>query len=136
VTGLFGTLASVRPGAVTDLLPGATYRVTQNVGGILPLGPLTVHVSANPSQVPGLPVATKSPAQASKEAGLFGGPWPQLILLIILIGLFFGVRWFLGWRRTRTAALVATAVKNTRRKTTEELTGAAAGAGGDADAAG
>jgi hypothetical protein len=135
VTGLFGTEAKATPTALTDLLPGATYRVSKNLDGILPLGPLTVHVTATPSQVPGLPLAAKAPTPATHDTGLFAGPWSQLILLIILIGLFFGVRWYLGSRRKRTAALVATAVENTRRQTTDELTGAAAGSG-DADTTG
>ena len=78
VTGVFGLrLKSAHPAAVTDLLPGATYRVTEHLSGVFPVGPMTAHVDVAPSGPAGLPQADPAPAPASNEGGLWATPWPH-----------------------------------------------------------
>jgi hypothetical protein len=123
--GLFGlSLGTAQAPAVKDLLPGATYRLTQRVSGVFPLGPLTAHVQAKPAPPAGLPATSGSaPSATSGEAGLWATPWPQLLLVVVLVGLIFAILWFMGRGRERTQRTMAKAIAKARRETVEELTG-------------
>jgi hypothetical protein len=123
VVGPFGaSLGSAKPPAVKDLLPGATFRITQHVHGVFPLGPLTVHVDATPSTPIGLPAPANGPHATSGEAGVWATPWPQLLLLVLIAGLVVGVLMYLRRGRERTQRKVATAVAKARRDTIQQLT--------------
>jgi len=123
VTGPFGmTLATAHPKALTDLLPGATLRVTQRVSEVFPAGPLTIHVRLTPKNGAGLPATGAAIPAFTRSAGMWATPWPQLLLLILLVALFFAGRWWLRSRRLRNENAVATAVAQARRETAEELT--------------
>ncbi len=127
LTGPFGiTLATAHPKALTNLPPGQSLRITQHLSGVFPAGPLTVHVHLAPSQVVGMPSGAP-PAIVSHTAGIWATPWPQLGMLIILVGLGFGVRWYLRWRRVRAHNVVADAVAQARRETAEKLSQTKAG---------
>jgi len=124
VSGLFG----VSPGtsqvpAIKDLLPGATFRVTQRVSGVFPLGPLTAHVQAVPAPPAGLAASGSPPSATSGEAGLWATPWSQLVLLVVVVVLVFGILWYLRRGNERTQRKVAKAVAKARRETVERLTG-------------
>src|SRR5262249_28997670 len=121
VTGLFGiTLGSSTPKGVTDLIPGGSYRVNQHVSGVFPTGPMSVHLTVNPTEMDGFPPAGSAPVAVSHDVGFWATPWPQLLLLIVLIGLFFGVRWWLLRNRQVTESKVAAAVARTRRELTDD----------------
>jgi hypothetical protein len=131
VTGPFGvTLASAKPKALTNLLPGSSVRITSKLSGVFPAGPLSTHVRVVPAEVKGLPATKPAPVAVSRTAGLWATPWPQLLLLILLVGGGVGLRWWLRRRNTRHARVVADAVAKARRDTVAELTGVGAGVSG------
>lgn len=122
VTGPFGiTLATARPTALDEVLPGDSVRVTAHLSGVFPAGPLDVHVAVDPTPVPGSPRMTVTPQPGSYTLGLWAMPWPQLLLLILLLAIGFGaVRWRRERRRRQDGALAA-AVEQGRREAAEQL---------------
>jgi len=90
---------------------------------VFPLGPLTAQVRAKPAPPAGLPQAGSPPSAASSKAGLWATPWPQLLVLIVLIAIIFVIIWYLRRGRERTQRKVAKAVAKARRETVEQLTG-------------
>ncbi|HEX5120703.1 MAG TPA: DUF916 domain-containing protein [Pseudonocardiaceae bacterium] len=127
ITGLFGIpVATVHPKALDELLPGGAVRVTTKVSGVVPLAPLGVHITVTPTPVPGSPGLRVALRPATYAVGIGGLPWPQLVLLLVLVGLGYGlVRW-LRARRRRHALAVAAAVEQGRREATAQLTGVGA----------
>jgi hypothetical protein len=120
------TLGTAHPPSLTDLLPGATYRVTQHLSGVFPLGPISAKVHVDPAAPAGLPRADPPLTPVSHDLGLWATPWPQLLVLAVLIGLFFAIRWWIRRGKRRTESAVAAAVQKARREAAEELTGAGA----------
>lgn len=130
VTGPFGvTLATVHPPSLEEVLPGDSVRVTARLSGIFPAGPLTVHVVSAPSEEPGSVHVTVALVGGSRTASMWATPWPQLVLLIVLVALGLGIwRFVRARRRSRNAALQA-AVERGRREAAAQL----ASVGGRAD---
>jgi hypothetical protein len=122
VTGLFGAGGSATPPLIKDLLPGATVRLTQRVGSVFPLGPMTAHVDATPSIPVGLPAPVKPLENASGQAGIWATPWGVLLILVIIAALVAGALMYLRRGRERTQGKVAKAVAKARKETIEELT--------------
>ncbi len=133
VTGPFGlTMGTAHPADVADLLPGATLRVTEHVNGVFPAGPMGAHVHLDPSELASLPAADKAPVAVVNDAGFWATPWPQLLVLALLVGVFFGVRWLLRRNRDRTRAVVNAAVAKARTDSTRQLATSSAPATGSA----
>lgn len=133
VTGPFGIpVATVHPAALYELLPGGSVRVTARVNGIVPMGPMGVHVSVTPTIVPGSPALTSAIRPATYTVGMWASPWPQLVLLVVLVGIGLLLwRWLRSRRRSHADALAA-AVERGRREVQAEL--AAVGGGTTAQA--
>lgn len=122
VTGLFGiTLGSSHPKALSDLLPGATYHVTQHLPDIFPLGPMSVRVHGVPTEVAGIPPAPAKPEAVSFDVDMWGTPWLLLLVVVLLAGGFFGGRWLLRLRRRARAEVLSAAMAKARRDTVEQL---------------
>ena len=58
-------------------------------------GPMGVHITLTPGQLAGLPSVDAAPAAVTHDVGFWATPWPQLVVLLLLVGVFFGVRWLL-----------------------------------------
>jgi len=122
-TGPFGiTLASAHPTTLKQLLPGATIRVNQHLSGVFPAGPSNTKVQLTPRQIVGIPAAKPAPAAVPVSAGFLATPWPQLLLIILLVGLGFGIRWYLKWRKRHQSDVIEAAVAKAKRETVEQLT--------------
>ncbi|HEY0807684.1 MAG TPA: hypothetical protein VGD84_21640, partial [Pseudonocardiaceae bacterium] len=132
VTGLFGIpLATIHPTALQEVLPGDSVRVTAHVSGVFPAGPLTVHVRVTPVEVPGSPHLTVASQAGEGSVDMWAAPWPQLVLLVLLAAIGFGIWRWLRWRRSHRAAALAAAVERGRREATEQLATVGAKDGGD-----
>jgi hypothetical protein len=124
VKGLYWLkVAGAHPAPFPNLLPGSTVQITVHLDGIFPLGPMTVRAKAVPSQITalGLPLAEPEPQTVESEAFLWATPWPLLLLIALLVGGYFGIRWLLRTRRGRQERMVAAAVAKARKDTVEEL---------------
>lgn len=122
VTGPFGiAVATVHPRGLYELLPGGSVRVTARVSGIVPLGPMGVHVTVDPTVVPGSPALGVPITPATYTAGMWATPWTQLLVLLVLIAIgWVLVRWLRTRRRHQSDALAA-AVEQGRREAAAEL---------------
>ena len=101
------------------------------MAGIFPLGPLGVHVNVTPVSVPGSPKISVPLRTGTYNAGMWAMPWPQLLLLIVLVALAFGI---VRWRRARKgrqSAAVAAALEQGRREAAEQLTKVGGGEGSE-----
>jgi hypothetical protein len=123
ITGLFGPMATARPTALTELLPGQSHRVTQHLTGVFPAGPLTTHVKLLPTEVAGLPPTSPPPAQSSRAVGFWAFPLAQLLLVLVVIAAAVGIWWLLRWRGGRHDRALAAAVEQARRETAQQLAG-------------
>lgn len=128
IGGLFGLkLGSAQVAPVHDLLPGATFRISQRLSGVYPAGPLNARVSANPTALAGIATTVAVPAAVTGEAGLWATPWALLLLLVLIAAVVFGILTYMRRGRERTQKKVAKAVSKARRETVEELTGGPVG---------
>jgi hypothetical protein len=129
VTGPFGIpVATAHPTVLYELLPGGSVRVKARVDGIIPMGPMGLHVTVAPTPVPGSPSLTSAIRPGTYTIGMWAGPWPQLVVLLVLVGIGLLIwRWLRARRRNRADALAA-AVEQSRREAAAEL--AAVGGGG------
>ena len=109
VTSPFGTEATMQRATLAQLLPGHSVRATVRLTGVLPAGPLKVHVTITPVQVEGAPRITTPPAPDSKTVSLWATPWPQLVVLLILVAFAVGLWWFIRWTRRRMREELAAA---------------------------
>lgn len=122
VTGLFGIpLASVHPKTLEDMLPGGSVHITAHVSGIFPLALVTAHAQVAPFEVPDSPHLKTAPNTAEATEDIWAGPWPQLVLLAVLVGAFFLARFLLLRRKAQRSAALAAAVEQGRREVTEKL---------------
>ena len=111
----------MHPTSLEAMLPGATVRVTTRVAGIFPAGLLTVHADATPHEVPGTIHVTVPLNGGERTAGLVAIPWPQLVLLIVLVAAGLGSWLFLRRRRRGHAVALAAAVERGRQEARERL---------------
>jgi hypothetical protein len=124
VTGPFGQSATVKPPKLPTILPGDSVRVSVNVPGLYPDGPLSAHVTVTPAWPPrSLPIAAQAPI-AKGSASLFATPWSLVGFILLLVALGFGVRQLLRWRRREHRAEVAAAAAKASRDTERRLLGA------------
>ncbi|MFI5906750.1 WxL protein peptidoglycan domain-containing protein [Dactylosporangium sp. NPDC051541] len=136
VNGLYWVkVAGVNPGALPNLLPGATVQFTVHLDGVFPLGPMTAKVRVTPAQITalGLPPAPNTPLAAEGEAFLWATPWTVLLILALLAGGYLLVRWVRRARRGRQQRVVADAVAKARKETVEELKKKALAGSGSAE---
>ncbi|BCB79532.1 hypothetical protein GCM10022251_42210 [Phytohabitans flavus] len=115
VTSPFGTEAETTPATLEELLPGDAVRVTARMTGVLPAGPLKAHVKVTPVQLPDAPAVPTPLQPVEQTVGLWATPWPQVVLLLILVALVVGLWWWLGWSRRRFNAKLAAAEARGRR---------------------
>ncbi|MDQ7911133.1 DUF916 domain-containing protein [Phytohabitans sp. ZYX-F-186] len=129
VTSVFGTEAVTQPATLEELLPGDSVRLTARMAGVLPAGPLKAHVTVTPAQVPGAPQMSGPLAPTAQTVGLWATPWPQIVLLLILVAVCAGLWWWLGWSRRRFNAKLAAAEARGRRQAAGQADDALAGGG-------
>ena len=122
VTGFFGiTLARGHAKNLVNLLPNSTYTATLHITGVLPAGLMKVHIKGVPIEPAGFPAAATKPQNVSFGASLWATPWLILLILLVLVGGFFGVRWLVRIRRTGREQAVSEAMERARRETVEQL---------------
>jgi hypothetical protein len=97
VGGIFGTVATLKPDDIPELLPNSHVTFTNTIGGVFPEGPLTVTVRLAPYADPLQPVGQDVPA-ASASASVWAMPWTLLLLVfgVLLLGV---LAWLLSRRR-------------------------------------
>ncbi|MBO0869035.1 MAG: DUF916 domain-containing protein [Micromonosporaceae bacterium] len=139
--GLFGLakLRGIDAKPLTDLLPGATYHATLHLSNVFPLGPISVRVHAVPSQPADTPPLSGAKLQdQSFSVSMWATPWLVFLVIVLLVGAFFLVRWQLASRRARNEQVLVDVMEEAKRQTVEQLkrkatatrTKVAAGAGG------
>ncbi len=132
ITGPFGQTATVHPAQVPVVLPGDSVRVTANVSGLFPDGPMTAHVDVESGWPKGtIPLANAAPA-ASGNAPLFAFPWSLLGLILLLVAIGVGIWFYLRWRRRLRRAELASVAARASRDTEQRLLGGRAAANGHA----
>ena len=123
ITGPFGQAATVHPPKLPMILPGDSVRVTANVSGLFPDGPMTAHVNAEAGWPKGtIPLANAAPA-ASGSASLFAFPWSLLGLILLLVAIGVGIWFYLRHRRRLRGAELAAAAAKASRDTERRLLG-------------
>lgn len=129
ITGPFGQSATVKPPRLPTILPGDSVRVSVNVPGLYPDGPLTAHVTVTPAWPPrSLPISAQAPI-ATGSASLFATPWSLVGFILLLVAIGIGVRQFLKWRRREHRAEIAAAAAKASRDTERRLLDAKSAAG-------
>ena len=130
ITGPFGQSATVHPAQVPVVLPGDSVRVTANVSGLFPAGPMTAHVDVASGWPKGtIPLANAAPA-ATGNAPLFAFPWSLLGLILLLVAIGVGIWFYLRWRRRLRRAELASVAARASRDTEQRLLGGRAAANG------
>jgi hypothetical protein len=109
VSGPFGTIASLTPEDLPELLPAQHATFTNTLHGVYPEGPLTVTVKLQPYADELQPVGQKVP-QATGSVDLWVVPWTLLILIVGLVLLVVLVWWL---RRRRILRLLDSAIRTT-----------------------
>lgn len=125
--GLFGfgehtaTLADVE-----ELLPGQAITVTTRIENVAPLLRITEEVTVNPRPPRTTPAEALPTVLATAAVSVWAVPWPELIIVGLLV---LGIAWS-WWRRRQqkqqTAAMLAEAVARAREETRRELQQSAA----------
>ncbi len=132
VTGPFGQSATVHPAKVPVILPGDSVRVTANLSGLFPAGPLAAHVDVASGWPKGtIPLAQSAP-EATGSAPLFAFPWSLLGLILLLVAIGVGIWFYLRWRRRLRRAELASVAAQASRDTERRLLGGRATANGHA----
>ena len=135
VTGPFGQKAVVHQPKLPTILPGDSIRVTAQVPGLFPAGPMTAKVDVTASW----PADTIALAHAAPEttgnASLFAFPWTLLGLILLLAAIGVGVWFYLRWRGRLRRAELASVAARASRETERRLRGGRAAANGHAAAA-
>nr|BFE61207.1 DUF916 domain-containing protein [Dactylosporangium thailandense] len=108
VAELFGARHSTAGVQAGELLPGGSREAEARVRGVWGLFRVTTTVELTPQVIgeagPGAQVV---PSTVAVSAWVV--PWPQLLLVALLVALFFVLRWVRRRRRSRLAALLAAA---------------------------
>lgn len=101
VSGLFGTSSSAPDlPALPELLPGSEITFTEPVKGVIPTFFNTAHITIDPVSVTGnIDPATAQVTGSSRFTAL---SWPGLAALLLL--LLVGLRYLVRWRRRRNAS--------------------------------
>ena len=138
VSGFFAIpLGHATPKTLPDLLPGSTYQATMRLKNVFPTGLVRLRIKGTPSEVAAVPQANPKPQAVSFGVTMWATPWLVILVVLVVVGAFFLVRWILRNRRTRRDDAMSAAVERARRETVEQLrkkaaAKAAARAGGDA----
>ena len=127
VTGPFGQKVVVHQPQLPTILPGDSIRVTTQVPGLFPDGPMTARVDVKA----GWPTDTIALSHAAPEvtanASLFAFPWTLLGLVLLLAAIGVGFWYYLRWRgRLRRAELASVAARASRETERRLLGGRAA----------
>jgi hypothetical protein len=113
ITGPFGgTLATLSPPDLTELLPSQAATFTVKLPHVFPYGPITAHVELAPYPDPEQPIGQSVPA-ASGEGYTWAISW--LLLLIVLLVLA-GIGWFWWVRRRATLRRLDEAMRLAREE--------------------
>ncbi len=130
ITGPFGQSATVHPAKVPVILPGDSVRVTANVSGLFPAGPMTAHVDVESGWPKGTIPLAQSASEATGSAPLFAFPWSLLGLILLLVAIGVGIWFYLRWRRRLRRAELASVAARASRDTERRLLGGRAAANG------
>ena len=130
ITGPFGQSATVHPAEVPVVLPGDSVRVTANLSGLFPVGPMTAHVDVASGWPKGTIPLANAAAAASGNAPLFAFPWSLLGLILLLVAIGVGIWFYLRWRRRLRRAELASVAARASRDTEQRLLGGRAPANG------
>lgn len=106
-----GPAVSAEAADMAELLPGNSYELTQTVTGVWPLASTSSEVELQPYEPTGAAL-DQAPAAAIARTSVSLVPWPQLILLAVMVVL---VVWSLTRRaagQRRLAATVDSAVRD------------------------
>jgi hypothetical protein len=130
VSGPFGQKVVVHPPQLPTILPGDSIRVTAQLPGLFPAGPMTANVDVKAGWPPQtIPTGHVAP-DATATASLFAFPWSILVLLLLFVAIGVGIWFYLRWRsRIRRAELAAVAARASR-ETERRLLGRPAAANG------
>jgi hypothetical protein len=122
VYGFFAIpLARTHPKTLKNLLPGGGYQATVHVTGVFPTGLLRVRAEGMPQEPGGLPPSKPKPESVAFGVTMWATPWLIIIIIVVAVGAFFGVRWVLRLRSRQRADATAAAVEKARRETVEQL---------------
>lgn len=124
VSGFFGLAGRGTRAEVADLLPGANRTAGARVAGVWPWGPVRTTVVLTPVVLGGDPGgAAARPVSATVTTWAL--PWPQLILVTVLVALLLMLRAVARRRRRRLARLLADARRQGRESALAEENGTA-----------
>jgi len=137
VTGPFGKKVHLNLPKLPVILPGDSVRVSGTASGLYPLGPMTATATVVPA-FPSLLLAAgeKLPPVSQDSASLFAVPWALIVVILVLAGLGFGIRYYLRWRTRQQHEIVAEAVARARTDTARSILGGSGGTGGGTGSAG
>ncbi|WP_265520955.1 hypothetical protein [Oerskovia flava] len=91
-TGPFGLAPRTSTATpVEEVLPGGSYAVTTEITDVWPLGRVTTDVTLTPVPV-GEDELETTPAPVTQQVVTWAIPWPQLLLVAIVVVLVLGVR--------------------------------------------
>ena len=117
-----------RPAADGPARP--SVRVTANVSGLFPDGPMTAHVDVESGWPKGTIPAANAALAANANALLFAFPWSLIGLILLLVAIGVGILFDLRWRRRLRRAELASVAARARRDTEQRLLGGRAAANG------
>ncbi|GIH25271.1 hypothetical protein Aph01nite_35810 [Acrocarpospora phusangensis] len=83
-----------------EIMPGSSRQFTARVTGVWPMGSLTTKIVTIPSPV-GQPAPGVLAERVTVDTTLWALPWPQLVLLVLLVAAFFVIRVYASRRRER-----------------------------------
>lgn len=113
VAGPFGIAGAAAAAAPREILPGQSTRFSMSLD-VWPLGYSSGTVSVEPAVV-GQDAGPGSLTGSTAEFGSWTPPWSALLLLALLVGGFFGIRWQRRRSATRMQARIDQAVRARER---------------------